>query len=73
MLLLGAPWWPAYKADWPQMIPTITLMSTIPPMALLAMKILLVLPPISILLARVRSGQSRRKGVGAETGKTLRA
>lgn len=38
------------------LIPTITLMSTLPPMVLLLLKGLLVLPPLSILLARVRSG-----------------
>jgi hypothetical protein len=56
VLLLGAPWWPAAREDWPQMIPTITLMSTLPPMALLLLKGLLVLPPVSIVLSRIRSG-----------------
>lgn len=56
VLLLGAPWWPAAHEDWPKMIPTITLMSTIPPMMLLLLKGLLVLPPASIMLNRVRSG-----------------
>lgn len=56
MLLLGAPWWPAAAEDWPKMIPTITLLSTLPPMALLVLKGALVLPPISCLLSRVRSG-----------------
>ncbi len=57
VLLLGAPWWPNAKEDWPSMIPTITLMSTIPPMLLLLLKGLLVLPPASIILSRVRSGE----------------
>jgi hypothetical protein len=38
------------------MIPTITLMSTVPPMLLLVLKGALVLPPISCLLSGVRSG-----------------
>lgn len=41
------------------MIPTITLMSTIPPMILLLLKGMLVLPPICIMLSRVRSGKPR--------------
>lgn len=56
VLLLGAPWWPAAQHDWPAMIPTITLLSTLPPMVLLVMKGVLVLPPVCILLSRVRSG-----------------
>lgn len=58
VLLLGAPWWPAAAEDWPKMIPTITLMSTIPPMLLLLLKGALVLPPISCLLSAVRSGEA---------------
>lgn len=58
VLLLGAPWWPAAAEDWPKMIPTITLLSTLPPMALLVLKGALVLPPISCLLSRVRSGEA---------------
>lgn len=60
VLLLGAPWWPAAKEDWPQMIPTITLMATIPPMLLLILKGLLVLPPFSMVLSRVRSGEPKQ-------------
>ena len=66
VLLLGAPWWPAAREDWPQMIPTITLMSTLPPMALLLLKGLLVLPPASIILRRVRSGKWARKDDGGD-------
>jgi hypothetical protein len=58
VLLLGAPWWPNAAEDWPKMIPTITLLSTLPPMALLVLKGALVLPPISCLLSRVRSGKA---------------
>jgi hypothetical protein len=43
------------------MIPTITLMSTLPPMVLLLLKGLLVLPPVSIVLSRVRSGAALRR------------
>lgn len=57
MVLLGAPAWPKYRTEWPAMIPTITLMSTIPAMLLLVFKGLLVLPPLSIVLSRIRSGQ----------------
>lgn len=39
------------------MIPTITLMTTGPPMILLLLKGILVLPPASIILSRVRSGE----------------
>ncbi|KAF6264152.1 hypothetical protein COO60DRAFT_221410 [Scenedesmus sp. NREL 46B-D3] len=66
VLLLGAPWWPAAHEDWPKMIPTITLMSTIPPMILLLLKGLLVLPPASIMLNRVRSGKWARKDDAAD-------
>uniref|UniRef100_A0A383WAI8 Pyrroline-5-carboxylate reductase catalytic N-terminal domain-containing protein n=1 Tax=Tetradesmus obliquus TaxID=3088 RepID=A0A383WAI8_TETOB len=67
VLLLGAPWWPAAKEDWPAMIPTITLMSTIPPMILLLLKGMLVLPPICIMLSRVRSGKwACRDDAGAD-------
>jgi len=56
VLLLGAPWWPKAKDDWPLMIPTITLMSTIPPIILLFVKALLVVPPVSMIMSRIRSG-----------------
>lgn len=56
MLLLGGPWWPSAREDWPMMIPTITLVSTLPPMMLLLLKALLVLPPLSMILSRIRSG-----------------
>lgn len=42
------------------MIPTITLISTIPPMLLLILKGLLVLPPFSMVLSRVRSGEPKQ-------------
>jgi hypothetical protein len=42
------------------MIPTITLMATIPPMLLLILKGLLVLPPFSFVLSRVRSGKPKQ-------------
>jgi hypothetical protein len=61
VLLLGAPWWPKAAEDWPKLIPTITLMSTLPPMMLLLLKALLVLPPLSMLLARVHSGRCLRQ------------
>ncbi|KAF6252053.1 hypothetical protein COO60DRAFT_1644375 [Scenedesmus sp. NREL 46B-D3] len=56
----------AAHEDWPKMIPTITLMSTIPPMMLLLLKGLLVLPPASIMLNRVRSGKWARKDDAAD-------
>jgi hypothetical protein len=40
------------------MIPTITLMTTAPPMVLLLLKGILVLPPVSMILSRVGSGKA---------------
>jgi hypothetical protein len=56
VLLLGAPKWPEWRTEWPALIPTITLLSTVPPMALVAAKLLLVLPPGSTLLKSLRRG-----------------
>jgi hypothetical protein len=39
------------------MIPTITLMSVLPTMLLLVLKLVISLPPLSILLSRVRNGE----------------
>lgn len=64
VVLLGAPAWPRWRTEWPALIPTITLVSVVPAMVLLVLKGALVLPPCSLLLARVRAGRwpGRRGG-----------
>lgn len=68
VVLLGAPAWPKYRTEWPAMIPTITLMSVLPAMIVLVMKIVLVLPPVSCMRKRVLNGKwssGRKTGAAA--------
>lgn len=54
VLVLGAPAWIPKKHTWPKGIPTITLISTAPMMALLAVKLALSIPPLSLLVSKAR-------------------
>ncbi|KAG2446834.1 hypothetical protein HYH02_008394 [Chlamydomonas schloesseri] len=55
-LILGITWWPQAKTAWPAGIPTITLLSTAPCVVVIAVKLLLALPPLSWALRKVRNG-----------------
>ncbi len=68
VLLLGAPAWPRYSTEWPAMIPTITLVSVLPAMLVLAMKIVLVLPPVSMMRKRVLNGTWKGTKVAGVAG-----
>jgi len=54
VLVLGAPDWIVKQHTWPKGMPTITLLSTVPVMVMLAAKLLLSVPPLSMLVRRAR-------------------
>jgi predicted dinucleotide-binding enzyme len=54
ILVLGAPDWVTKQHTWPKGMPTITLISTAPVLVLLAAKLLLSVPPLSVVVKRAR-------------------